>query len=106
MSRYSYITQWVIYIYRRQLHFFAVQVAVANDPGSPDSMYVVWHILETQTEADFVYPATTGVGAYYFHDNVKLLMGPFPANPGSTWEIHQENKHSPRLKGIAILVMD
>ena len=62
-------------------------------------MYVVWHILETQTEADFVYPATTGVGAYYFHDNVKLLMGPFPANPGSTWEIHQENKHSPRLKG-------
>ena len=88
----------IIYIVH-QWHFSSnVQIAVANDPGSPDSKYVVWHIFETQTEADFVYPATTGVGAYYFHDNVKLVMGPFSAELGSTWEIDQENKHSPKLK--------
>ena len=71
---------------------------MANDPGSPNSKYVVWHILQTQTEADFVYPAKTGVGAYYIHDSIKLVMGPFSAECGSTWEIHQEEKHSPKLK--------
>ncbi len=52
---------------------------------------VAWRVLVAQTKAEFVYPASTGVGAYYAEDNVKFTMGPFPAQPGSTWEIKQDS---------------
>ncbi len=72
-------------------------VIYINSTGSVDFHVVVyeanskvaWRYLFAQTKAEFVYPASTEVGAYYFQDDVKITMGPFPAQPGSTWEIEQ-----------------
>ncbi len=58
------------------------------------SSKVAWRVLVAQTEAEFVYHESTEVGAYYFQDNVKITMGPFPAQPGSTWEIEQDSAYN------------
>ena len=70
-----------------------IPVTYINKTGSADVRVVVyetnvaWHVLIAQTQAEFVYPASTGVGAYYTEGNLKTTLGPFPAQPGSTWEI-------------------
>ena len=77
-----------------------IPITYINKTGSADVQVVVyesrvaWQVLVAQTQVEFVYPASTGVGAYYTEDNVKITMGPFPAQPGSTWEIEQENSDS------------
>ncbi len=66
------------------------QVVVYETSSKP----VAWRVLVAQTKAEFVYPASTGVGAYYFQDNVKITTGPFLAQPGSTWEIEQDSAYN------------
>ena len=58
--------------------------------NTPETFYVAWQVLSTQTEADFVYPVDTSVGATYMQGGTTIHSGPLPANLGSTWSIVQE----------------
>ncbi len=77
-----------------------ISVTYINHTGSVDFQVVVyatnvaWRVLVAQTEAEFVYHESTEIGAYYFQGSVKITMGPFPAQPGSTWEIEQEGSYN------------
>ncbi len=89
-----------------------VSVTYINATGSADVHVVVfetnvaWYVLAAQTKAEFTYPASSEIGAYYFQDNVKTTMGPFSAHPGSTWEIEQENSHSAAVlkEGVSLII--
>ncbi len=79
-----------------------ISVTYINNTGAVNFQVVVyetnskvaWRVLVAQTKAEFVYPASTEVGAYYFEDDVKITVGPFPAQLGSTWEIEQDSAYN------------
>ncbi len=76
-----------------------VVVFTKNFAPSADEYYVAWQVLKANSTAEFVYPAKTSVGAT--HGGANLLGGPFETEPGSVWEIHQEDEsESPTLAGL------
>ena len=59
--------------------------------NTPKAYYCAWQVLKTQTNAHFVYPVDVAVGATYTSGGQQIIIGPYEAEPGSTWEISQES---------------
>lgn len=78
-------------------------VVFTKNASAPESYYVAWQVLTlspAMTEA-FTYPAETSIEARWSGISLRdpLLVGPVPAEPGSTWEIFQpEEKGTPALQ--------
>ncbi len=71
---------------------FSVVVFTKNfSVDTPKTYFAAWEVIRVQTSSGFVYPITTSVGASYQHHDQHNTMGPFGAEPGSTWEINQNN---------------
>ena len=78
---------------------FAVVVFSKNfSIATPDAYYEAWHVLKGHSSVDFVYPVSTSVGAKYEDNGQVITSGPFPAEPGTTWEITQERGQAATLK--------
>lgn len=77
-------------------------VIFVKNVSSPDSYHCAWQILNLSAPGmveTLVYPAETSVEARWSGISLDpLLVGPYPAEPGSTWEILQTEE-----KGIPLL---
>ncbi len=73
---------------------------------SPSNYNVAWQVLRGQGGVDFVYPVKLQVGASYGSSStMSCYCGPLDAEPGTTWEIIQEEFHDTALlrKGMYVL---
>ena len=78
---------------------FQVVVFTKNfSMNTPETHYTAWQILQAHSSVQFIYPASTAVGATYTNGGQLITAGPFPAPVGSTWEITQ-----PSVNDAAIL---
>ena len=76
-----------------------------NSPVS-ESYYAAWQVLHVNTSVAFEYPASTSVGATYGDEYQTVIIGPFGAGLGSTWEIFYEDRECiPNLvEGLYIIL--
>lgn len=72
---------------------FTICVFARNDSiNAVDCPFIVWHTIQTQSKAEFVYPVKMGVGARFrTWQGIHNQCGPFVANAGSTWEVSQRH---------------
>ncbi|XP_019863959.1 PREDICTED: uncharacterized protein LOC109593212 [Amphimedon queenslandica] len=82
---------------------FAVVVFTKNfNVNTPKVYYSAWKILRAQSQVDFVYPVSLGVGVEYTTSTGLHRAGPFPAELGSTWELsHDTITSTPSLNKVA-----
>ncbi|XP_011404630.2 PREDICTED: cytoplasmic dynein 1 heavy chain 1-like [Amphimedon queenslandica] len=82
---------------------FAVVVFTKNfNVNTPKVYYSAWKILRAQSQVDFVYPVSLGVGVVYTTSTGLHKAGPFPAELGSTWELsHDTITTTPSLRKVA-----
>ena len=60
--------------------------------NTPRTYYTAWQVLRTIGSVDFVYPASVSVGVT--NQAQMSIVGPFPTELGTTWEITQETSSS------------
>ncbi len=83
---------------------FSVIVFTKNDFPRVTDAHVAWQVLRTNVSVMFVYPASNSIGASFDMSNTTIILGPFPAGLGSTWEIIAETeKSTPVLKEVCTL---
>ena len=67
---------------------FSVIVSTKNfDDNADNGSFDAWKVLRAQTSSQFVYPASLSVAASYRSQGQLITAGPYPANPGDTWNI-------------------
>ncbi len=70
---------------------FSVIVSTINySNDAQNDTLDAWKVLKAQTSSQFVYPVALSVAASYRSEGQLITAGPFPADPGSTWNILQE----------------
>lgn len=86
----------------------AVKVVIfSKNASAPESYHWPWQILNLSPAMDeaFVYPAESSIEARWSGISLDpLLVGPFLAKPGSTWEILQpEERDTPASNKVVAI---